>query len=201
MNHLEDAWTSTPSIYGIEGDTISNELQFFLTGGDGNNSSYSPSVIDALETGIPIFNYANTNNYCGVRVEDNFKSIFLSFGIESVNNLEDRMEILNRSLVWFEDINTGVTNNESESQCSFDLNIFPNPCKENLKIKLPDNCNNPVSISITNTSGNQVYSHKNWQTKGSQFISVNLKLDPGIYFININSTSYSKTKKLIIIPE
>jgi CubicO group peptidase (beta-lactamase class C family) len=201
VNHLEDAWTGTPSIYGIEGDTISNDLQFFLTGGDGNNSSYSPSVLDALATGIPVFNFSNTNNHCGVRFQDGYKSIYLSFGIESVNNLEDRTEILNRSLIWFEDINVGFNKPDTDKLNHDAMLIYPNPNNGNFNIQLPDDCKEPLSISISDLSGKVIFKDETKYMANKLFLRNSIKLIPGVYLLTIKVDNYTSTTKLVITKE
>lgn len=198
VNHLENSWPGPKYVKGVENDTISDGLEFYITGGDGNNSAYSPSVIEPTGDASAIFNYASTNNCSGVRnAEEDYKTVYLSFGIEAVDNAEDRKEILNRSLNWFGDMTVGFpdTNYQPESQDIFQ--IYPNPTNGKLNIQLFENVEEIIKINITDLAGKQYFSRK--VNPGNQkFISIeDLNIPAGIYLINIKTNLEYYSQKLI----
>lgn len=72
------------------------------------------------------------------------------------------------------------------------FSIFPNPSNQEFNISISENTN--ISINITNTLGQKIYSINN--------VNKNLKLDcsnweNGIYYINVSSNGANKTYKFI----
>jgi hypothetical protein len=80
------------------------------------------------------------------------------------------------------------------------MSVFPNPFRDQLTVvlnsQLPDN----VMITITNTSGQKMYSTERSVLAGqSTFILNDLKLSPGMYYININGKLTNKTASILKI--
>lgn len=79
----------------------------------------------------------------------------------------------------------GTTSNKLEN-----INIYPNPVKNELNIKGLDN--ELKKVSIYNVTGQKVIS----QTDGLKTINTS-SLSPGVYFINLETTEASKTIKIV----
>jgi len=184
VNHIEDSYTGQLKIEGIDNDTIGDGMQFYIYGGDGNNSSYSASVIEATEGGIPVLYYANTNYNCGVRFSGNYKSLFLPWGIESINSNNERETLLGRVLEYFDGPYVGfdeIQNSENN------LEVFPNPCKGQLNIRLPKEVSADAKLQIFDKSGRKILV-KEFNSTTIKTISLNTQvLIPGIYLLQLSS--------------
>lgn len=100
----------------------------------------------------------------------------------------------------FIEINVVVNNETSaEGYDKDELLVYPNPFNEKIYLNLPKRFEDDyLNISITNTLGQTVY--KNQKKYSSQNIELNdlsNSINSGVYFINVKSSNYSITKKLI----
>ena len=197
VSHVEDTWSGALAVTGEDNDTICGGLQFYISGGNGNSSSLSPSVIEAVNEGVPIFKYGNTNNLCGVRYVDGYKTVFISFGIEAINNADDRKEILGRTLAWFDDITVGLPEKQLSPDFTKNLNIFPNPTSGSLNIQFPLNTEGLVTIYITNSVGKLILKKDINASLTDLYCFDNLKLSPGVYFVNLFTRKNSYFQKLL----
>ena len=198
VNHIDDTWSGSTLVKGEENDTISNGLLFFISGGDGNNSSFSPSVIEAVGEGVPILKYSNTSNFCGVRCAEDYKTVFISFGLEAINNFDSRKELLNRTLTWFDDISTGLIENQMSSVFSNNLHIFPNPANEHFIIKLLPNTEGFVKINITDLSGKLLREKRINASVIDMYYWDNFNLQPGMYLVNLYTKNHCYSQKLLL---
>ena len=198
VNHIDDSWSGSAYVTGQDNDTIGNGLHFYISGGDGNNCAISPSVIEAVNEGIPVFQYGNTSNLCGVRYQDEYKSVFISFGIEAINNADDRKEILNRTLRWFEDATVDIPEKQPLTGGLNSLYIFPNPTHGNINIKLPPNTVGLTNIYITDSFGKIVIENQINTSNNELYYFENLKLSPGLYFVNLFTREKNYSQKLFV---
>ena len=196
VNHIQDTWSGLANVTGEVNDTIGNNLQFYIAGGTGNNSSYSPSIVEAVGEGIPVFKYTNTTNVCGVRYAEGYKSLFIPFGPEAINNADDRKELLNRTLIWFDDIYTGLPENQIYPGFPNKLNIFPNPANGHINIKLPPEARGLVRINITDLSGKLLLEKNINSSKTDMYYCDNLNLQPGLYIVNLHTKNRWYSQKL-----
>lgn len=153
-----------PVLRGVDGDPVGAGMLVSASGGAGNQNSK-----DVLTTGsnpVACFNYGaqGTSGIAGVRVENsqnNWKAVFLGFGLEGVNNLSGiRDLVLRNTLVWF-DVITGL---DGEGQLvaatlpgSFELHQnFPNPFNPATTIRFSVPQAARVKIAIFNNLGQEV---------------------------------------------
>ena len=195
VNHVEDNWTGLKHVSGEDGDTIGNGFQFYITGGDGNSSAYSPSIIEAVDDGIEVFKYTNTTNICGVRFANNYKSLFTSFGLEVVNNANDRKELINKTLIWFDDVSLDLPKLNSENE---KLEIFPNPTNGSFKIEIPSSIKSEFDITIFDISGKIISKKRISVSFLNSYYNCKTVLASGIYFITLVSNEKSFTSKIIV---
>jgi len=184
VNHIENTYPGQLKIEGIDNDTIGDGMQFYLYGGEGNNSTYSASVIETAREGTPVFYYANTNYICGVRFSGNYKSVFLPWGIESMSSNSERETLFGRVLEYFDDPYVGVDEIQNSEN---NLDIFPNPCREQLNIRLPKEVAADAKLQIFDKSGRKILV-KEFNSTSKKTISLNTQvLIPGIYLLQLSS--------------
>jgi len=90
-------------------------------------------------------------------------------------------------------INSNIANNEN-----FNIELYPNPFKDNFSIFLDVNSNNKIQISLYSIMGEfiKTIADKNFE-KGSYTIDVNIPLKSGVYFISAKSDNTIQYKKII----
>jgi len=94
---------------------------------------------------------------------------------------------------------TYIVSTSSSSNMNPDLNnlqIFPNPVKDKLTIKLPVNCPE-ITISLFNILGNEIVNEtiRNYSEDYIVYFSDKPK---GVYFLNISINGKKITKKIIV---
>lgn len=88
---------------------------------------------------------------------------------------------------------------EEESKNNFDFAVYPNPTAGDFSISINNNYASKLTITIVDVLGKEVYSSTKSNLGSNYFTTLNLNsIDSGIYFININSDSNSKTQKIVI---
>lgn len=80
---------------------------------------------------------------------------------------------------------------------NINIDIFPNPAKESVTIKFPEN-HPPENIFIHDITGKKI-KRKTFKNIGQNRVIIDLSaIAPGIYIITISSTGFIKNKKLVI---
>ncbi|HOO97693.1 MAG TPA: S8 family serine peptidase [Caldisericia bacterium] len=105
----------TTSLVGVTGSGIGDGLVLALSGGDGASNqigfdAFAPNKNIAAKV-TPFLHYLGPASYSneklgygGATIESgNFAAVYLSFGLEVINNREDRKTLLNRIEEWFAD--------------------------------------------------------------------------------------------------
>ena len=91
-------------------------------------------------------------------------------------------------------INTGI----GENAMGFELNVFPNPNSGNFTLELNGSRNETISIRIYNALGDEVYARENIDINGSHQESINLNIEPGIYYVRIEGEELLINKKIMV---
>jgi len=81
------------------------------------------------------------------------------------------------------------------------MNVYPNPVVDMLKVSFKSNRNGFIGIAVINTIGKRVYSQESAIEIGSNVISIDIKgkaIEPGIYFIQCVAENEVFTRKLIV---
>ena len=78
----------------------------------------------------------------------------------------------------------------------FELNVYPNPASDHITIDVSDNFSGTSTIQIYNLLGGAVYSESKELSTSSR-INIS-KLNPGIYFLTIQSEGHVYTKKFTV---
>ena len=148
-------YTGTLRLVGLDTVSISSDLDFYITGGDGTNTQYSPSCVSPINGSELLFKYYGTQNGGGVLFDGDYKLVFLPFCFSSIDNQSDRDVLMSRILAFFD----GVS---SLNNCSADskLSIYPNPIV-GTEIYIDTDNYSTYQIEIVDISGRVVYSESN----------------------------------------
>jgi hypothetical protein len=93
---------------------------------------------------------------------------------------------------------TGIVDYK-ENNTLFDLNLYPNPTKDNIHLTYNLDQPSKVSIKIYNIGGQLVASLLDkTQEMGAQSLDANLSLSKGIYTVSLNVEGKQTIKKLIV---
>ncbi|OYT13201.1 MAG: hypothetical protein B6I19_06300, partial [Bacteroidetes bacterium 4572_114] len=133
-------------------------------------------------------------------------SLFIPFGPEAINNADDRKELLNRTLIWFDDIYTGLPENQIYPGFPNKLNIFPNPANGHINIKLPSEARGLVRINITDLSGKLLIEKSINASITDMYYWDNLNLQPGLYIVNLHIknrwySQFLKISEILLFPD
>lgn len=211
-----------PTIDGISGDPVGNDLMIITAGQYGASNQTSPDVIEPIGLSEPCVMYDTTKALtAGVRISDpltNSRIVFFSFGLEAVNTrvglpFNTREDVLQAVLNWLfgetkviargaEDTNSPLTFALSEN--------YPNPFAATgfsqtwFSYQLPREMD--VEIYIYNILGQRVKTlvnqkmsagtHKlNWSGRDD----VGNLMPSGIYFYSIRTQQFIKSRKMVLI--
>lgn len=91
--------------------------------------------------------------------------------------------------------------NETKMTEKEEISLFPNPVQKGQKLLI--NSNNQVadgencSVRILNLEG-RLISEKNYVSTGNSVLQVSTQLDAGMYLVNLTTTKFTDTQKLIV---
>ncbi|MGF3553941.1 MAG: FG-GAP-like repeat-containing protein [Thermoplasmatota archaeon] len=90
------------NLIGETGDVIGDGLEFDIQSGDGANNQNYPDGIQPISPATSCFYYGDATSYKGcIRVQSGaYRIVYLSFGFEAINNMDDRVAVMSRSLAW-----------------------------------------------------------------------------------------------------
>lgn len=109
------------------------------------------------------------------------------------------MIVISSPVLSMDSINThSIVSSNLTPEGDDDFTLLTNPVKDGvLKLRVNKTTTKNVAVTIINSLGEQVYNSKSSINK--QIIDFDIsKLAAGIYFLRIQSDSYSTVKKLIV---
>lgn len=154
-------YTGTLRIIGIDTVLISQDLDFYITGGDGTNTQYSPSCIEPINGSHNLFNYYSSGNGGGIFYDGDYKLVFLPFCFSSIDNEYDRDELMSRILDFFE----GFLDIEYKYLDDKNIIVFPNPAYER-KINIFSPYDIDCRLSIYDISGKVFFESESFKIPG-----------------------------------
>lgn len=198
-----------PLVDGVAGDPISDGLTFDLQGGDGAGNYDDPDVVTAFgssDQSVAFLAYPGTSRNAATRVTyEDYKTIFLGFGFESINSAADREVLMSRCLEWLIGPVTPVDN--SLPQVSTLHQNLPNPFNPQTTIafNLPDQM--AVSLSVFDVSGRLVdvlLDNEIGQMGRNEVIwrgqdASGRALSSGTYFYRLEGRDFSATKRMMLL--
>ncbi len=187
-------------IAGCDGDPVGEDLFFSISGGDGADNQVTQSSIDADDQAALVCIYDGCAANCGVRYEGDYKSILLSFGFEAISTLEDRTDLMDRIMSYFDVPVSTEPTHDQENRIILEPN-FPNPFSTSTKISFSLPHPEKVKIQIYNLKGQLVKTLLD-ENKPAGEHSLELypkEMNSGIYFCKLSTNKASSIQKLVII--
>ncbi|MBD3232673.1 MAG: T9SS type A sorting domain-containing protein [candidate division Zixibacteria bacterium] len=205
---FQDVYSGILTVEGEDDDLIGDNLNFAIEDGEGADNQDAPESIELLFGSLPVFHYEGEKT-CGARIQiDGYKAVFYSFGLESVETGELRLDILSRTLDWFNE-ETSVDDPVDSDLIPEEyviLSNYPNPFNSGTTIKIASESFAPVggSIEIFNLFGQKIKEltvAKNQATVS--WDGLNTQDEPvssGIYLYRwISNDSKSKLQKMLLL--
>ena len=203
-------YTLGRDILGVEGDPISDGMDFAIIGGDGaNNQTRQTSMNAADEFATPAFEWETPPTQGGfpaLRITTaNYRIVYLGFGFESISNAEDRNAVMANSIDWL--INGTSAEDPTElvpGEFALGQN-YPNPFNPETTIPymLPNRAD--VTLRVFDVLGREVATlTQGMQDAGLHAFHWNTtELSSGIYFYRLeadnNGMIERATRKMMLM--
>ncbi len=194
---------------GVDGDPISNGLTYLIIGAPGANNQDSPTIISPLAGADSIFSY-RLGGCCGVRYENSFKTVYLSYGFEAIAAPSLADTVMKRILEWF-DISPGIEEIATwhdVPEMTLSLKVSPNPFSKltSVNFSLGQSAER-IELSIYDAAGRLVrdFSHAMPNAPCAMQISwsgddnAGRKLACGVYFVRLTAGDCEETKKVLLV--
>ncbi|MCP4144769.1 MAG: Omp28-related outer membrane protein [bacterium] len=128
---------SSATLNGVVGDPIADGLSLTITGGDGASNQSYPSRIAPINGSSTIFQYHNGQDAAVKKATYVYRTVYLAFGFEGINNQTDRDAVMQNVVYWL--INgDGVTSVDS-----------PKPFLATAPVAAPNPFNPATEVSFT----------------------------------------------------
>lgn len=103
--------------------------------------------------------------------------------------------------IWKSESNKGPVSvpTIADNSRSLEINIYPNPVKDNATIKINSLSNSRALVNIYDVQGKNVYSNSVNTTIGNNLLNVNVSsLTKGTYFVNVNIDGQKVSSKMLV---
>ncbi len=118
--------------------------------------------------------------------------INIGFPLESVDNQDDLVSFMQKSIQYFDGYLTGINSVQNDN---FAPEIFPNPVKDNLNLNFADNAQGAIQIAILDISGKLV---KQLNIQKSNHIKINVSdLKTGVFILKLKYNKVIYTYKFV----
>ncbi len=118
--------------------------------------------------------------------------INIGFPLESVDNHDDLVSFMQKSIQYFDGYLTGINSVQNDN---FAPEIFPNPVKDNLNLNFADNAQGAIQIAILDISGKLV---KQLNIQKSNHIKINVSdLKTGVFILKLKYNKVIYTYKFV----
>ncbi|MBU0520230.1 T9SS type A sorting domain-containing protein [bacterium] len=196
---LETGNAYQQQVAGIIGDPVTNGMLLSFPGAGGAGNQTSTDAITITGPGIMAMEYfASPNPGAAVRVEDDYKSLFLGFGLEGVAGMigNSRQEFLDAVLDWFEVPPTGIEEAPSEAipETFQIVSLYPNPFNPIAQIQFDLPVRSLIELLIYNVLGELVDEVTlGMMNSGRQAITYTfpVSISSGSYFLVLNGEDFS----------
>ncbi len=94
---------SAMAAFGAEGDIVTGDLAFMLSGGDGAGNNTSLDALTTYGDGIGSMYYDSGNLAVTRGLYGDGKTFFCGFGFEGIDSAENRNALMSQVMAWFND--------------------------------------------------------------------------------------------------
>lgn len=192
-----------PAVSGISGDIIGDNLSFLINDNQpGNIDQTRQHAVNPGDGAFACFAYDGSSYNAGVHfANDTYKVLYLGFGVEGINDANDRAAIMTNTLRWMFGI-TAVDPRDNTIPTVYALaQNFPNPFNPETVIpfSLPEQAD--VTLTVFDLTGRAVATLVDGpQSAGNHKVSFNgAELSSGVYFYRLESANFVATRKLVLM--
>jgi len=171
----------------------------------------APCVV-TMNNGVAQFTFNNIDLPAQSATSDIASSGMFTYTVKQKHNLAIGTQIKNKASIYFdynEPVVTNTTLNTIQAATSVPtvnekyqdaFQIYPNPASHSFNIVVnSDGGDEHAMIAIMDLSGKTLVTKPTNLQKGTQTITVNDELVPGLYFVTLATNGTSHTQKLVII--
>jgi hypothetical protein len=189
------------TVNGVNGDPIGDSLTFAITGGDGANNQTGPDVISCVNGSVPIFNYISGDGAGSRFSYNNYQVAFLAFGLEAIDNANDRNVVVSRIFDWFGyvvSVDDDITYHPDDFEL---LGNYPNPFNAQTTIEYSIASAASVKIDIYDIRGRLVDTiFSGFTQAGHNSVVWNAdNYGSGVYFSRVQAGNSFDTRKLVLL--
>jgi hypothetical protein len=197
--------TNDMTLTGVPGDPISDGMALTISGGDGANNQAYPDEIEPVGSAFPIFLY-EPEMEAGVRYNAwTFKTVYLGFGLEAIDNATDRATLMQRVLDWFF-ATTDVAESESVVKPAWLAQNAPNPFNPDTKIQFYVPSRSRVRLNVYNVHGQMVRVLEDGDRDAGEHVihwdgldHAGRSVASGVYFYSLEAGDFTATKKMTLL--
>jgi len=200
VDHVEDTWSGSKVLFGVENDPIGNGLAFVVGQGEGLNNQYSMSIVEPIEDAYKVFTYLTGPETAAIRYEnETYKTVFFAFGFEAINELENRLEVMLRILNVYFGVIVGEKDEYPSNSKLENFSLFPNPGSEEFTFSYSLLDNSFVNLTIYDINGQCIKTivDKNQTTGDYKTIFKADELPAGTYFVVLTTNLGIQTEMVI----
>jgi hypothetical protein len=202
--------TGRPRAFGVVADPIADGQRLILIGGAcAGNGQISPSVINPVNGGLPVFYYDSTMTTCGaVRYSDQtYKMVYFAFGIESAcgaGGTAHYSTILRNAMRWFgaNEVSDVDPTHPATIPAGFALHAnYPNPFNPSTIVSYDLPRSSTVILRVYDLLGRQVAELVNGRVDAGSHMAVfnGTDLPSGTYIARIQAEGFSASQKMMLI--
>jgi CubicO group peptidase (beta-lactamase class C family) len=191
-------------VVGVDGDPIGHELTFLITGPQGADNQVTPSIISPIGGADSIFGY-QLGGCCGVKYEDTYKVVYLSFGFEAINPPSKGDSLMLRIISWYVGVEEEIVQQDPSANLHY-LRTQPNPFKGELQVEYFVASASVLELQIYDAAGRMVRELLKEPTKPGIYRikwdgrdSEGSRVPSGVYFCRMKAGDFTSTKKMILL--
>jgi hypothetical protein len=197
--------TNDHTLDGVAGDPVSDGIDLIIQGGDGADNQVSPSgIYPAYQTATVIWTY-DPETDAALRIDmETYRAIYLAFGYEAINNVDDRRAVMMRSMNWL--TRSPTTIQPSAPQSLKLLSCAPNPARGVTAFRFSLPSDGDIRLNVYRADGRLVRTIVDGPAAaGEHVISWDLtdwrggRVPAGVYFYRLHGPQLQLTRKLLVV--
>jgi hypothetical protein len=190
-------WTGSNQVAGVSSTGLGQGLRFGLSGGDSNNTQYSPGAVNPANGGVSFLTYSQSANSCGVFYSGSYKVVYLSLGLEGINDYTMAKTLVERTDDFFS-TPSGIPSQSFNSG----FLIYPNPVDDYLNIHTPFPAEEKIAVRLFSQNG-RLLGQTQVQGYGPDYqVNINnltggCNLHPGVYGVGVSCGKRCHYQKIV----
>lgn len=193
--YIGDGTATLTTVTGVAGDPITDGMSVKINGGVKNQDT--PDQIDPANGAVKICTY-NGGSSAGIRYADSkLRLVYLGFGLEGIGNLQQRTDLLDKSITWL----MGSLGVDPPNRTGATLDVIPNPAAGNVLVPFTLTRASHASFDLFDIRGERVMTiaEGNYEGGVSSFTFDAARIASGIYTLVMNTADGRTATKLSIV--